>query len=83
MLREPNRSLYKHFNPSYYKVNIDLSVECLLCDPAAPVRFSAGSEIFFYVLGLGVSFVCVLSYVIPGGGPDIMLATIQGDPSHA
>ena len=59
------------------------SVESLPSNPAARVRFPAGSGNLISILGLGVcvSFVYVLSCVVFGGGPDIVLTTHSGRPA--
>ena len=63
-------------------VAVAWSVESLLSNPAARVRFPAGSGILISVLGIGcVSFDCVTSCVIFGGGPDIVLTTHSERPA--
>ena len=56
-------------------------VESLPSNPAARVRFPAGSESLISILGLGVGFFCVLSCVVSGGGSDIVLTTHSGSPA--
>ena len=46
-----------------------------------PGPIPGGVRNFNFVLGLGVSFVCVLSCVVFGGGPDIVLTTQSGRPA--
>ena len=60
-------------------MNNGASVESLPFNPASRVRFSAESGILIYILC--VYFVCVLSYVVSGGGPDIILTTHSGRPA--
>ena len=55
-------------------------MESLPSNPAARVRFPAGSGILISVLGLGVCPLSVLSCVVFGGGPDIVLSTHSGRP---
>ena len=57
------------------------SVESLTSNPAARVRFLAGSGILISVLGLGVSFDCVLSCVVFSRGPVIVLTIHSGRPA--
>ena len=57
------------------------SVESLPSNPAAWVRFPAGSGILIFVLCLGVRPLCFLSCVVFGGGPDIVLTTHSGRPA--
>ena len=47
-------------------------------NPVAQVRFPAELGILITILGLGVSFVCVLSCIVSGRGPDNLLATDSG-----
>ena len=56
-------------------------VESLLSNPAARVQFPTESGILIPILGLVVSFVCVLSCAVSGGGPDIVLTTHSGRPT--
>ena len=57
------------------------SVESLPSNPAARVRFPAGSGILISVLGLGVCPLFVLSCVVLDGGPDIVLPNHSGRPA--
>ena len=59
-------------------VAMALSIESLLSNPAAPIRFLAGSGILISVLGLCVYVHCVLSFVVSGDGLDIVLTTHSG-----
>ena len=54
---------------------MEWSVKSLPSNPAARVRFLAGSGILIYILGLGVYVLCVLSSVVSGGGLQVLLAT--------
>ena len=54
------------------------SKEFLPSNPGARVRFPAGSGILIAILGLGVSFFCVLYCVVSGGDPDNLLPTDSG-----
>ena len=53
--------------------------------PCLPTRLPGsipgGSEILISNLELGVPFVCVLSSVVSGGGPDIVLTTQSRTPA--
>ena len=65
----------------YRSVTVTWPVECLPSKPAARVRFPAESGILISVLGFGVSFIYVLSCVVFGGCPDIVLTTHSGRPA--
>ena len=54
-------------------------VESLSSNPGARGGFPVESEILNSILGL-VCFLCVLSSVVSGGGPDIVLTTHSGRP---
>ena len=62
-------------------VAVAWSVKYLSSNPRARFRFPAGSDILISILGLGVSFVCALSCVVSGGGPDVVLTTHSGMPA--
>ena len=50
--------------------------------PGGPGSIPDGVRNFNSYPGIGcVSFVCVLSYVVSGGGPDIVLTTHSGRPA--
>ena len=57
------------------------SVESLPSNPAAQVRFPAGSGILIPILGLGVYVLCILSCVVSGGRPDIVMTTHSERPA--
>ena len=57
------------------------SVESLLSNPAARVRFPRGSGIIISILELAMSFVCALPYIVSGGGLNILLTTVSGKPA--
>ena len=57
------------------------SGESLPSNPAAQVRFLAGSGILISILVLGVCPMSLLSCVVSGGGPDIVLTTHSGRPA--
>ena len=50
--------------------------------PGGPCSIPGGVRNFNFCLGIGsVSFVCVLSCFVFGGGPDIVLTTLSGRPA--
>ena len=50
--------------------------------PGVPGSILGGVRNFNFSPGIGcVSFVCILSCVVFGGGPDIVLATLSGRPA--
>ena len=60
-------------------VAVARSVESLLSNPGS---IPGGVRDFIFFPGIGsVSFVCVLSCVVSGGGLDILLTTDSGGPS--
>ena len=63
-------------------VAVAWSIDSLPANPAARVRFPAGVRNFNFCPGIGsVSFVCDLSSVVFGGGPDIVLTKHSGSPA--
>ena len=51
--------------------------------PGGPGSIPGGARNFNFYPGIGyVSFICVLSCVVSGGGPDIVLTTHSGRPAH-
>ena len=58
------------------------SVESLPSNPAGWIRFPMGSRVLILYPGIEcVSFACVLSCVVSGGGPAIVLTTDLGKPA--
>ena len=65
-------------NNHHMRKDLDWSVEFLLSNPAAWVRFSAGSGILISILGLGVCVLCLSSVLC---WPDILLMADSGRPA--
>ena len=80
-LNAPGRGRWIFQSVKILSVAVAWSVESLPSNPANRVRFPTGSGILICPRLGCVFFVCVLSSVVFGGGPDIVLTTHSGRPA--